>query len=330
MSYMKSSIQTDSSAWAFQETSSSEATVVVEEVASWQKCLTQGAPKVDRWPLAYEERLEDSTSRSLPLTYQIKRSAFAKRRRDKSFESGGRKLSANDKAQRRGGPWCHGGGGGSVFFKVRRDSVTYHYHPVTLNTAWFTGGLLVSQSSVQSYKRDSIALWSWCLRFMHSVSNICDRACSRLLGTYVMQSQKETHAYQVYLTSWDLVIDLYYTDSYGLAVSIILEPHEWVQVEYFCGGRRTIALRLESMRKWKVGRERSSLLAIRMIRKLLETARKHSVVPRLVTVASDMHYWMTIKKDVIAGGAASPSCQTKAIAQRSRVMNHGYFDSKCL
>ncbi|KAK0237509.1 hypothetical protein EDD85DRAFT_789670 [Armillaria nabsnona] len=29
-------------------------------------------------------------------------------------------------------------------------------------------------------------------------------------------------------------------------------------------------------------------------------AHKHSVVPRLVIIASDVHYWMTIKKDVIA------------------------------
>ncbi|SJL12676.1 uncharacterized protein ARMOST_16107 [Armillaria ostoyae] len=150
-------------------------------------------------------------------------------------------------------------------------------------------------------------------------------------------------------TSWDLVIDLYYTDSYGLAVSIILEPHEWVQVEYFCGGQSMviidladsatsspslIVLNYEKVEGWErtlhTNKLGSGLLAIRMIRKPLETARKHSVVPRLVTVASDMHYWMTIKKDVIAGRAASPSCQTKAIAQRSRVMNHGYFDSKLL
>ncbi|KAG7439188.1 NAD(P)-binding protein [Guyanagaster necrorhizus] len=42
------------------------------------------------------------------------------------------------------------------------------------------------------------------------------------------------------------------------------------------------------------------LLAIRMIPKMLETARKHSVIPRLVIVASDVHYWTKIEKDVIA------------------------------
>ncbi len=43
-------------------------------------------------------------------------------------------------------------------------------------------------------------------------------------------------------TSQDLVNGLYYTDSYGLAVSIILEPHECVQVEYFCIGQRMIII----------------------------------------------------------------------------------------
>ncbi len=49
------------------------------------------------------------------------------------------------------------------------------------------------------------------------------------------------------------------------------------------------------------------LLAIRMIPKMLETARKHSVNPRLVVVASDVHYWTKIEKDVIA----SPSILAK-------------------
>ncbi len=38
-----------------------------------------------------------------------------------------------------------------------------------------------------------------------------------------------------------------------------------------------------------------------MIPKLLETAHKYKLVPRLAIVANDMHYWMTIEKDVIAG-----------------------------
>ncbi len=38
-----------------------------------------------------------------------------------------------------------------------------------------------------------------------------------------------------------------------------------------------------------------------MIPKMLETARKHSAIPRLVIVANYMHYWTTIEKDVIAG-----------------------------
>ncbi|PBK67955.1 NAD(P)-binding protein [Armillaria solidipes] len=49
------------------------------------------------------------------------------------------------------------------------------------------------------------------------------------------------------------------------------------------------------------------LLAIRMIPKMLETAHKHSVTPQLVVVASDMHYWTKIEKDIIA----SPSILAK-------------------
>ncbi len=43
------------------------------------------------------------------------------------------------------------------------------------------------------------------------------------------------------------------------------------------------------------------LIAICMIPKLLETACKYSVNPRLVIVASNVHYWMSIEKDVIDG-----------------------------
>ncbi|KAK0187477.1 hypothetical protein F5146DRAFT_1210337 [Armillaria mellea] len=69
------------------------------------------------------------------------------------------------------------------------------------------------------------------------------------------------------------------------------------------------------------------LLAIRMIPKMLETARKHSVTPRLVVVASDVHYWTAIEKDVIASPSGiSRSSQTRSIAQN--VMKHRYHDSK--
>lgn len=40
-----------------------------------------------------------------------------------------------------------------------------------------------------------------------------------------------------------------------------------------------------------------------MIPKMLETARKHSVTPRLVVVASDVHYWTAIEKDVITSSS---------------------------
>lgn len=59
-----------------------------------------------------------------------------------------------------------------------------------------------------------------------------------------------------------------------------------------------------------------SSLAICMVPKLLETVRKQIAVPRLVIVASDVHYWTTMEMDVIAPRASSRSCQTKTIAQK--------------
>ncbi|KAK0474335.1 hypothetical protein EDD18DRAFT_257443 [Armillaria luteobubalina] len=71
------------------------------------------------------------------------------------------------------------------------------------------------------------------------------------------------------------------------------------------------------------------LLAIRMIPKLLETARKHSVIPRLVIVASDVHYWTTIEKDVIAGPSILEKLTDKDYCTKE-VMDRRYFDSKLL
>ncbi|PBK65066.1 NAD(P)-binding protein [Armillaria solidipes] len=71
------------------------------------------------------------------------------------------------------------------------------------------------------------------------------------------------------------------------------------------------------------------LLAIRMIPKLLETARKHSVIPRLVIVASDVHYWATIEKDVIADPSILAKLSDKDYCTKE-VMDHRYFDSKLL
>ncbi|KAK0495746.1 hypothetical protein EDD18DRAFT_251719 [Armillaria luteobubalina] len=69
------------------------------------------------------------------------------------------------------------------------------------------------------------------------------------------------------------------------------------------------------------------LLAIRMIPKMLETARKYSVNPRLVIVASDVHYWTKIEKDVIA----SPGILAKLSEEdhcTKEVMEHRYHDTK--
>ncbi|KAK0215242.1 hypothetical protein EDD85DRAFT_498166 [Armillaria nabsnona] len=71
------------------------------------------------------------------------------------------------------------------------------------------------------------------------------------------------------------------------------------------------------------------LLAIRMIPKMLETARKHSVTPRLVVVASDTHYWTKIEKDVIASPSILARLSDKDYCTKE-VMDHRYHDSKLL
>ncbi|KAK0437398.1 hypothetical protein EV421DRAFT_1029538 [Armillaria borealis] len=69
------------------------------------------------------------------------------------------------------------------------------------------------------------------------------------------------------------------------------------------------------------------LLAIRMIPKMFETARKHSVNPRLVVVASDGHYWTTIEKDVIASPSILAKLSDKEYCTKE-VMHRRYHDSK--
>lgn len=55
---------------------------------------------------------------------------------------------------------------------------------------------------------------------------------------------------------------------------------------------------------------------IRIIRKMLGTARKHSVTPRLVVVSSDMHYWTMIPQDVIVSLSILASSQTHSTAHK--------------
>lgn len=43
-----------------------------------------------------------------------------------------------------------------------------------------------------------------------------------------------------------------------------------------------------------------SLLALRLMPRMLDTARKYSTVPRLVVVSSEMHYWIRPKQDIPA------------------------------
>ncbi|KAK0443693.1 uncharacterized protein EV420DRAFT_1649158 [Desarmillaria tabescens] len=71
------------------------------------------------------------------------------------------------------------------------------------------------------------------------------------------------------------------------------------------------------------------LLAIRMIPKMLETARKYSVNPRLVIVASDVHYWTKIEKDVIASPGILAKLSDKDYCTEE-VMKHRYYDTKLL
>ncbi|KAK0216887.1 hypothetical protein IW262DRAFT_155178 [Armillaria fumosa] len=69
------------------------------------------------------------------------------------------------------------------------------------------------------------------------------------------------------------------------------------------------------------------LLALRMIPKMLETARKYSVNPRLVIVASDVHYWTKIEKDVIASPGILAKLSDKDYCTKE-VMEHRYHDTK--
>ncbi|KAK0443712.1 uncharacterized protein EV420DRAFT_1277835 [Desarmillaria tabescens] len=71
------------------------------------------------------------------------------------------------------------------------------------------------------------------------------------------------------------------------------------------------------------------LLAIHMIPKMLETAHKHLVNPRLVIVASDIHYWTTIEKDVIASLGILTKLSDREYSTEE-VMKHRYHDSKLL
>lgn len=43
----------------------------------------------------------------------------------------------------------------------------------------------------------------------------------------------------------------------------------------------------------------SALVALRLIPRMSETGEKYSVRPRIVIVASDVHYWTTVKKEVL-------------------------------
>ncbi|KAK0214489.1 hypothetical protein IW262DRAFT_274804 [Armillaria fumosa] len=71
------------------------------------------------------------------------------------------------------------------------------------------------------------------------------------------------------------------------------------------------------------------LLAIRVIPKMVETARKYSVNPRLVVVASDVHYRTMIEKDVISSPGILAKLSDKDYCTEE-VMKRRYLDSKLL
>ncbi|KAK0227260.1 hypothetical protein EDD85DRAFT_146630 [Armillaria nabsnona] len=69
------------------------------------------------------------------------------------------------------------------------------------------------------------------------------------------------------------------------------------------------------------------LLTICIVPKLLERAPKHSAIPRLVIVASYVHYGTTVEKDVITGLSILAKLPDKNYCTKE-VVNHRYFGSK--
>ncbi|KAK0458286.1 uncharacterized protein EV420DRAFT_389965 [Desarmillaria tabescens] len=71
------------------------------------------------------------------------------------------------------------------------------------------------------------------------------------------------------------------------------------------------------------------LLAIRLVPKMINTARRFGVYPRIVVVASDVHYWTTFEKELVE----SPNILAKLSSKEyctPEIMKRRYFDSKLL
>ncbi|KAK0227367.1 hypothetical protein EDD85DRAFT_974912 [Armillaria nabsnona] len=71
------------------------------------------------------------------------------------------------------------------------------------------------------------------------------------------------------------------------------------------------------------------LLAIRLVPKMIDTARRFEVYPRIVVVASDVHYWTTFEKELVE----SPNILAKLSSKEystPEIMKRRYFDSKLL
>ncbi|PBK98029.1 short-chain dehydrogenase [Armillaria gallica] len=100
----------------------------------------------------------------------------------------------------------------------------------------------------------------------------------------------------------------------------------WEKTYVACSLRETKALHHLSIHTNNLG---PGLLAIRMIPKMLETARKHSVNPRLVVVASEIHYSTKIEKDVITSPGILAKLSDKEYCTKE-VMDRRYSDSKLL
>ncbi|KAG7440371.1 NAD(P)-binding protein [Guyanagaster necrorhizus] len=71
------------------------------------------------------------------------------------------------------------------------------------------------------------------------------------------------------------------------------------------------------------------LLAIRMVPKMVETARKYLVNPRVAVVSSDTHYWTEIEKEIIASPNILATLSSKEYCTQE-VMHHRYHDTKLL
>ncbi|KAF9460537.1 short-chain dehydrogenase [Collybia nuda] len=71
------------------------------------------------------------------------------------------------------------------------------------------------------------------------------------------------------------------------------------------------------------------LLALLLLPRMVETGREHGAIPRLVVVASEVHYWANLEKAVLEGGDILRTLSSKEYCT-PEIMARRYFDSKLL